>query len=254
MPASEVLLAELCAQHPPASAEGRAALVAAARPYFAQMTAPVLVALLRRRLAELTGLPETELRDLLRPAVSSERNRGADPATPHDLGHRQALRPPKPGRRRAPSLVRELIQALLLQPELARSSELPQTNDGSLESAAFGALVDHCTNSRQTLTTAGIMQHFAETPHEPVLASALATAEDHGITPEHAAEHLKAGAARYWQQAQRAGHPVSASLDALTSEETERLRQLELVRRTLPAPPEGSVLGGKAGHDGRISK
>ncbi len=61
MPASEFLLAELSAQHPPTTAEGRAALVTAARPFFAAMSAPVLVALLRRRLAELTGLPESEL-------------------------------------------------------------------------------------------------------------------------------------------------------------------------------------------------
>ena len=36
------------------------------------------------------------------------------------------LRPPQFGQRRAPSLVRELIQALLLQPELARSGTLPR--------------------------------------------------------------------------------------------------------------------------------
>ena len=83
------------------------------------------------------------------------------------------------------------------------------------------------------------MQHFSETPYESVLAAALATAEDHGITAEHAAEHLKAGAARYRQQALRAGRPVAASLDALTSEETERLRQLEFVRRSAQGAPSG---------------
>src|SRR4029077_7869805 len=56
-PAAEFLLAEMSAQHPPTSVEGRAALVTALRPFLAQMTAPVLVALLRRRLVELTGLP-----------------------------------------------------------------------------------------------------------------------------------------------------------------------------------------------------
>src|SRR6266542_5166771 len=65
-PLSEFLLAELSARHPPATAEGRAALVAAARPYLAQLNAAILSALLRRRLADLTGLSETELRTLLR--------------------------------------------------------------------------------------------------------------------------------------------------------------------------------------------
>ena len=75
------------------------------------------------------------------------------------------------------------------------------------------------------------MQYFAESPHESVLASALAAAEDHGITAEHAAVHLAAGVARYWQQAQRAGFPGSAGESAATAEEAERLRQLEMVRR-----------------------
>ena len=65
VPLSEFLLAELAARHPPASAEGRAALVAEARPHLAQINAPVLAAIMRRRLSELSGLPETELRGLL---------------------------------------------------------------------------------------------------------------------------------------------------------------------------------------------
>jgi hypothetical protein len=81
------------------------------------------------------------------------------------------------------------------------------------------------------------MQYFANTPHEPVLVAALTAAEDQGITLEQATMHLAAGVARYWQQAQRAGHPGrSASAGAPTPEEAERLRQLEMVRRTLPAP------------------
>src|SRR5258705_4037029 len=50
LPASEFLLAELSAQHPPTTVEGRAALVTAARPYLAQISAPVLAVLLRRHL------------------------------------------------------------------------------------------------------------------------------------------------------------------------------------------------------------
>jgi hypothetical protein len=79
------------------------------------------------------------------------------------------------------------------------------------------------------------MQHFTRSRHEPLLASALATAEDHGITPEHAAEHLMAGVARYWQHEKRAGRPGSPIAGApSTAEETERLRQLEMARRSGP--------------------
>jgi hypothetical protein len=100
----------------------------------------------------------------------------------------------------------------------------------------LAALVVFCAESEHALTTAGVVQYFAQSPHDSVLASALATAEDHGITAEHAAMHLKAGVARYWQQAQRAGHPGSPeSGTPPTTEESERLRQLEMVRRTLPS-------------------
>jgi DNA primase len=252
VPASEFLLSELCAQHPPASAEGGAALVSAARPFLAALTAPVLAALMRRRLAELTGLPETELRALLGLGATASHGRG--PSTAGDgpvSGRDRAVRPrpagPAPhGHRRAPSLVRELIQALLLQPELARSNAVPEPPDSTPEGAALAALVAFCSHGEQPLTTAGVMQHFAATVHEPVLALALATAEDHGITAEHAALHLTEGVGRYWQQAQLAGHPGAPDSGTTpTREEAERLRQLEMVRRSLPAP-DRNVPGGRS--------
>jgi DNA primase len=52
-PLSDFLLNELVARHPPRSAEGRAALVNAAKPLLAQLAAPVFGALIRQRLAEL---------------------------------------------------------------------------------------------------------------------------------------------------------------------------------------------------------
>ena len=234
MPASEFLLSELSAQYPPTSAEGRAALLTAARPFLAEIAAPVLSALLRRRLAELTGLSGDELRELLRAGAPANRGRRVPPDRDANPDWRRSLLPAKQGQRRAPSLVRELIQALLLQPELARAHALPQPADGSPEGAALCELVVFCTASAQGLTTAGVFQHFSDSPHASVYASALATAEDHGITQEHAAEHLKAGVARYWEQAQRAGRPGAPGAGMpSTTEETERLRQLEMVRRGL---------------------
>ncbi len=241
-PLSEFLLAELSARHPPATAEGRAALVAAARPYLAQLNAPILSALLRRSLADLTGLPETELRTLLRVSGPGEarprQGRDADAPQP-------AQRSSARGRgsvRRAPSLLRELIQGLLLQPDLARAVALPRPDDGTADGAALAALADFCTCSEHPLTTAGVVQHFVGSPHERVLTEALVMAEDQAITAEQAAEHLKAGVSRYWQQAQRAGRPVAEDAEAATAagttpEEAERLRQLEMVRRG----PSGSA-------------
>ena len=243
IPASEFLLTELCAQHPPTSVEGAAALVTAARPHIAALTAPVLTALMHRRLAELSGLPEAELRALLGQQTKPERGRSS-PEVPADVraDHGRPMLRPLIGQRRAPSLVRELIQALLLQPELARSGgkdgapkALPQPTGGTPDEAALSALVAYCAGSEHALTTAGVMQIFAQSPHEAVLATALATAEDHGITPELAAVHLEAGVARYWQQVQRAGTgSPGIPAAAPTAEEAERLRQLEMVRRAMP--------------------
>jgi DNA primase len=232
VPASEFLLAELIAQHRPTSAEARAALVAAARPHLARMNAPVLSALLRRRIAELAGLPESELAALIRPGAHAEGDAVGGGEFPRGNPSSSAARLRR-GPRQKPSLVRELIQALLLQPELARSDGVPRPADGTPEGTALAALVDFCNASQVGVpTTAAIIQHFADSPHAGVLASALASAEDQGITPEQAAEHLRAGVVRYWEQAQRAGQSAPADVAPPSAEEMERLRQLGIVRRT----------------------
>ena len=94
-----------------------------------------------------------------------------------------------------------------------------------------------CAAGEHPLTTAGVMQHFAGTSFERILTDALVAAEDQGISAEQAAEHLRAGVRRYWQQAQRAGRPLSDAAEAeaaemATPEETERLRQLDIVRHS----------------------
>ena len=147
-----------------------------------------------------------------------------------------------PAHRQSPSLVRELIQSLLLQPELARSEVIPEPDDDTADGAALSALAQFCGVGEYPLTTPGVMQHFAGTAFEPVLTEALVGAEDRGISPEQAAEQLKAGVRRYWQQAKRAGRPISAAAGAeaaelATPEETERLRQLDIVRHASGGPP-----------------
>ena len=250
VPLSAFLLRELAARHPPTTAEGRAALVTAARPLVGTLTAPVLAALIRRELAALTGLPETELRGLLHVAADQP---GGRPARAEPRPEPRASRRATPSSRRGPSLVRELIQGLLLQPETARMMAIPRPDDGTADGAALAALVDFCAGSGGPLTTAGTMQHFSGSAHERVLAGALATASDHGITPEIALLHLRAGVQRYWLQAQRQGEGVAAGAETdamaeaastLPAEETERLRQLEMARRGFPAADSGVAPGG----------
>jgi DNA primase len=250
VPLSAFLLRELAARHPPTTAEGRAALVTAARPLIGTLTAPVLAALIRRELAVLTGLPEAELRGLLHmPADHS----GAPPRRAEQRNDPRMSRRATPPSRRGPSLVRELVQGLLLQPEIARLMAIPRPDDGTADGAALTALVDFCAGSAGPLTTAGTMQHFSGTAHERVLARALASASDHGITAEIALLHLRAGVQRYWLHVQRQGEGVAAGAESdalavatstLPAEETERLRQLEMARRGYPAADSGGAPGG----------
>ncbi|HVE49749.1 MAG TPA: DNA primase [Casimicrobiaceae bacterium] len=223
VPLSEFLLGELSAAHPPASAEGRAALVAAARPHINAIAAPVLAAVLRKRLADLSGLAEGEIRVLL--------GAGAAPTS----GSARRAFASRAATRRGPSLARELIQAVLLQPELAREVTLPRPDDVSPEAAALAALDDYCART-PALTTASVMQHFAGTSHDTVLAAALAAAEDKGLTPEQAKVELMAGVQKWWEQAELDNEDVEAPAavaESISPEQAERRRQSRLARKGL---------------------
>ncbi|MFO1306115.1 MAG: DNA primase [Burkholderiales bacterium] len=231
---SEFLLSELSARHPPESPEGRAALVAAAKPHFAQIEAPVLSALLRKRLASITGLGEDELRELL--------GAGAPAARPQAPAFRAGL--PRGPSRRPPSMVRQFIRGLLLLPSLARSLEFPVPEERSPDAAALAALVAYCREGREAPNTAGILQAFAETPHAPVFASILASLEEEPLDDAALESEMNDGLTRWWLQARRSGRPAPASAPgALADEEARRLAQLDYVRRHAdgPEPPDGQV-------------
>ena len=217
-PLSDFLLSELAARHPPRSAEGRAALVNAAKPLLAQLTAPVFGALLRQRLAELSGVPEREMTALLpiQQPISAT------------LAPRKGTVP-----RPAPSLVRGLIQCVLLQPELVRRIPVPKPLGGNVDGAALAALVAFGETSNAPLTTAGVMQHFAGGPYEDLFVAALTAAESEGLTAELLETELVEAVNRYWLNAQKRGDNAEsrrAPPAELSTEETERARQRQLAR------------------------
>jgi DNA primase len=222
VPLSDFLLAELSRRSPPGSAEGRAGLVAAAKPLLAALSAPVLAALLRRRLAEVAGLPEAELGTFLpfAPAAPSR------PRTPTPT-------------RTTPSLLRDLIKCALAEPELLRKIDIPKPAEGGGDAEALGALIDFCAGSGGPLTTAGVMQHFAGSPHEAVLVAALTVAESDGLSGESLETQLLEGVKHYWTVRQRRSPPPDdgvtpgVSTVDLSPEETERARQRRLVQARL---------------------
>jgi len=217
---SEFLLSELVSRHPPESAEGRAALVAAARPYLAQIEAPVLSAILRKRLAGISGLADDELRGLMSLGAPAEPAR-TSPARP----------PARGPARRPPSIVRQFIRGLLLLPSLARTLEFPQPEERSPDAAALTALVRHCATLGDAPTTAGVLQAFAGTPHADVFASILAALDEEPLDDAALESEMKDGLSRWWQQARRSGRPAPAGDEA--GEEARRLQQLDYVRQRL---------------------
>ncbi len=234
-PLSEYLVSELATLHPPGTAEGRAALLTAARPLVGQIAAPILGALLRRRLAELAELPGDQVAMLLGEGSASGSTSGstAGPVSGHaapDRGFRNAAQrhgTPRAQARRPPSLLRALIQGVLVEPDLARRHDLPRPGLGTPEADALTALVDHCRAAAGELTTAGIIQHFAGGPHADVYATALASAADQDLSAEQAQTQVLAAGERWRRQEDGRGLQalLAQPLDRLTPEERESLTQ-----------------------------
>jgi hypothetical protein len=204
-------------RHPPRSAEGRAALVNAAKPLLAQLSAPVFGALLRQRLAGLAGLPEREMTALL----------------PFQKPVAAALPARRGSSRPAPSLIRGLIECVLREPELARRIAVPKPLGTEPESAALAALVAFCEASQMPLSTQGVMQHFLGGSHDDVLRTALTPDQSEGLSGELLETELVEGVKRYWLNAQKRGDDAEsrhAPPADLSVEETERARQRQLAR------------------------
>lgn len=118
MPLSEFLLRELASHCDMTSAEGRARLVAEAKPLLARLQTPLLRLQLVKRLAEASGFSQQEVERLcdLRPV--------ARPA-------------PAKAPRQAPSLLRPLLRILLHKPELAVKLPLEALPAQSAEARAI---------------------------------------------------------------------------------------------------------------------
>jgi DNA primase len=228
-PLSEFLFDELAARNPPVSAEGQAALAQAAKGYLADVRAPILHAVLRRRLAELTGLAEAELRTLL--GAAGEPNATPAPVEPEAPPPRRAS-PSGGSRRPSPSLARRLLEALLMQPSLASAVDFNDADETTVEGKALAAVMDALR--QQPMSTPAIVQRFAGTPHESVVVAALEAAED-GLTVEDAEAILRDGSARLGAQreAREIGRILEIPLASMSESDKAALRRW----RTTAKPP-----------------
>ncbi len=160
LPLSGYLLRELSAQVDLRTQEGRTALLQRAQPLLTVIAAPATALLLRKEVAALAGITQTELE-----ALYAIKPIGAPP--------RRA--PPKAMRNELSGL-RALLRCLLARPELVRDlpagwrAEAPAGSDA----AAATALVEWLRTEDFAVSTAAIIQQFQGTQHEAVLARAEA--------------------------------------------------------------------------------
>lgn len=150
---SQFLFKELTRETNLTTEEGRAKLVQSAKPMIEKIAAPALQLLIRKRLAELTGLSTAELDTLLPRAQAAPRAQA-----PH-------VKP-----RRAPSLPRQLLRMVLQQPDLARGVAIEGLDDESLDVRTLRALLALLNRDPHITNHPAILEAFRGAPEETVLS------------------------------------------------------------------------------------
>ncbi|MGH8751243.1 MAG: DNA primase [Burkholderiales bacterium] len=149
-PLSSFLLRELTARVDMKSDEGRARFLQNARPLVTQISAPVLGLMLRKRLAELSGVSQSELEAL------------------YQIKSIQARPALQKVWRKPPSLARKLLQVLLFQPGFASRCKvvLPEA---PAEFQALKVLIEFLNECPHMQNAAAIVEGFRGTPHETLM-------------------------------------------------------------------------------------
>lgn len=163
LPLSEFLMRELAARCDMTSAEGRANLVADAKPLLNRLQTPFLRLQLIKRLAEASGFLQAEVEHLC----------GLSPI---------ARSAPARAPRQAPSLLRQLLRMVLQKPELAANVPLAALPDNSGEAQALRRLCE------------AIAEVSAEIGAPPVCSALLErfrNGEDEGVLNQAAAELMQ---------------------------------------------------------------
>jgi len=247
MPLSAFLVRELTQQNDLSSEEGRARLVRDARPLVSQLQqAPLLGLMLRKRIAELSGLAVADLDrnwgtgrpDAARGGASADHggdySARAGAGAPVGTRDRPGMRTPGGAgqivrrARAAPSLTRTMLQCLLSKPELVSRVQLPDGLDEHPELLALRALVDFLRGQPVNIRAAGILQAFSGTDFEELLREVETDAPEWVELDEVQAE-LDGSIERMREQVRRkqAARMVdSTSLAALTPEMRDELRGL----------------------------
>jgi len=209
LPLSDYFLQEMASRHPPGSAEGRAALVKAAEPYLAQMAAPLLATLVRKRLLELAGLDAADAAALL-PNRAPRR----EPAV---------VRP-----RTRVSLELSLVKCLLANPGLIEHCPLAPSDDPAPEAQALARILRVLARNEGVAPgTATLLQRLGEGPGQSVLERALGLMQEEDLGAQAVEVEFRSSVQRYQElddEAAVAALLKGRSLSSLTPEEQARVR------------------------------
>jgi DNA primase len=211
-----------------ATAEGRARLLQTAKPLVKRIEAPALAAMVRKRLAELTGLDQTESDGLLGIRVQ--------PRWPQSPARIRRVAPVSPQRR--------LLRCLLFAPRLAAALDRTLVDAGDADSRATLALVDFLAVNPQLsdkVLVAVVSDHFRGSPHEAVLKEVASEIIDAGMDGLDTEADL-AGAVNQIKELRRKARGKELSekpLANLSADERSELQRLLAER--------GAALGGQIG-------
>jgi DNA primase len=156
-PLSQYLLSELASRTDMGTEEGRARFLAQARPLVAQIEAPALGAMIRRRLAEMAGLEPGDI-----PGFQPPRAPGTGRAAP-----------PRRNVRRSPSVELQMLERVLRRLDLAPTLDPDLVGDGLPEGRALLALLAFVREGEHGLTLGQVVAHFEGSEHATVLEGAL---------------------------------------------------------------------------------
>ncbi|PTR17113.1 DNA primase [Nitrosospira sp. Nsp2] len=215
LPLSVFLFRELSARVDLKTSEGRAKLVQDTKPLLAQVAAPGLALMLLKKLAEISGLSQNELEDLLKIRhVSASPFRGRTPR-------------PQP-----PSPYQWLMQVLLYDPnyiEKLNRELLAHDHDYADEVAALRALVEFIDSNphvRESTAMPSVIAYFRGSSHRVLLekAGSKTLGWDSGIDLEAEFTGAMERLSEMYRK-QRMAMLHGKSLSALTPEEKQELQR-----------------------------
>ena len=170
--------------------EGKAELIKTSAPLLAQIQAPALAYLLRQQLSQMVGIDEHNLANLL----------GQDAPKRHVQQKRHQLPQQTFRQPEMSTLVQKQIRALLINPQWAVYTELPEYLDLSGDFACLAALAERIQASITPLNSGAVLELMRHSDYEHsirhIFRQAMRSPEEYQHSDAEACEDFKQGMQR----------------------------------------------------------